>query len=400
MEERPVELPEGFFERLRKNPWEAAALTLVAIVVLALIGTGIALIARRRVASTPPPSATGYTPAPTSTPAPSAVPTRSAESSSSSTTSDTTTQATSTPSPGSSKTGSSSSLPARVPLIAYHVGDHVYVSAEDGSSAHDLGALGPGPLALSPDGRTLALVAGSAKSSRLLLVRVADARVTTVGPATQLQPVWEASSASLVYQAGAHDASILRVERDGSGKVRVGSGSNPGISPRGSYVLASARPNGLSVFTRRSRVTIATRSFASALWGGSSVIFYATSDSRETGAVIHSVSYGGRSDRVVGTVSGGGPSTPELVLPSPDGKKLLVTMSGDDGFSRLFVVTLSSRRVTPLTRRRDGYDPVWTTDSSGVVFVEGNPFQDEPTRLVRVASDGGNKQVLVQSATP
>ena len=398
MEERRVELPESAWERLRKRPVLLAALVVACVVVLAGVGLGAYVALRRSPTSAPVGSTRSPRPAPPAETSSSQPATRANEPTSS--TKPRTKPRTTKPPPAPA-------VPTlvRAPLLAYHVGPQLFVAHGDGSAPTEVGTLDVAAMSLSPDGKTLAVVTNASNGEhRLVLLDVATRAQTVVGPAEPVPPAWEASSASLVYQLGAHSPRIHRVRRNGTGDVEVLQGGNPGVSPDGRVVIASEPTAGgtgglLRVFRSGSASTIDTQSFASALTGGTSAIWFATADGGYAGGEVWSVGYGGGSMRRLAVLPDVGPSSPEAIVPSPTQRELLVQVLGDDGFSRLFVVDLTGR-VTPITSRRDAYPVGWSADGRRVLFVEGNTLLGEPTLLVSARSDGTGKRVLIEGAQP
>ena len=397
MEERRVELPESAWERLRKRPALLAALVIACVVVLAGAGFG-AYVALRRSPVAPIGSTRSPRPAPSGETSSSEPATRANEPTSS-------TKPRTKPRTTKPPAAPTSPTLARAPLVAYHVGPQLFVAHDDGTAATEVATLDVAALSLSPDGKTLAVVTNASEGDhRLVLVDVATRVQTVVGPAEPVSLAWEASSASLVYQLGAQSPRIHRVRRDGTGDVQVLQGGNPGISPDGRVIIASGPTLGgkgglLRVFRSGSASTIETQGFASALAGGTSVIWFATADGGYAGGEVWSVGYGGGSLRRLAVLPDVGPSSPEAVLPSPSQRQLFVQVLGDDGFSRLFVVDLAGR-VTPITTRRDCYPVGWSAEGRRVLFVEGNTLLGESSRLMSARSDGTGKRVLIEGAQP
>nr|MDA3936358.1 hypothetical protein [Actinomycetota bacterium] len=86
------------------------------------------------------------------------------------------------------------------------------------------------------------------------------------------------------------------------------------------------------------------------------------------------------------------------VLLSPDSRWIAYTAAGDDGYSRLFTIPTAGGTSRELSTRRDAYPVRWSSDGEYLLFIEGNAWHGEDTRLLRVRPDGTGRQTLVEGA--
>ena len=304
------------------------------------------------------------------------------------------------------------------PFVAYRLDGAVWVAREDGTDPRQV-ASSAEVYALAPDGATLAII----DHGTLTLVTVSDGSRVEVGPAHPLGLAWHPDSSEVYFvretDNGHGGSEVLVVGRTGGTAGVVTRGEAPAVGADGTVV---ALPPSGSVRIGRTvegdttsgsllvvpplghsrTITVDAPALACDVFG--STIVYSVSD-------VASLDAGGEPDiRVLG-VDGRGerrlvdpPRTArpfgygELMI-SPDGRRLLYAETGDDGYSRAWVVALDGGRPMPLTVRRDTYPVRWSADSERVFFVEGNAFQGEATSLLSARHDGIDRRVVVQGAS-
>jgi hypothetical protein len=83
---------------------------------------------------------------------------------------------------------------------------------------------------------------------------------------------------------------------------------------------------------------------------------------------------------------------------SPDGKRIVYAETGDDGYSRIFVVPVTGGATLELSSRRDAYPVTFSADGAQLFYIDGNALQGEATRLMAVRLDGTERRVVVEGA--
>ena len=287
--------------------------------------------------------------------------------------------------------------------IAFRLGRSLYVANEDGSGAVAMKRADP-VYALAPDGSALALV----RSGKLVIESVGDGRTTVVGSAELVTPVWTAdSSAALFVRAGDQGVpQVWRVRKDGSGAVSVGPGQGAAVSPDGTTLALLAteadsdspavtviRPGG-----RSSKVKVPNGNpVAVALSRGA--LYVSTLSPTGVAAIwVSAIDGSGRRELIGAMPADGKAAIYGRLLLSPDSRSLAYTADGDDGYSRIWVVSASGGSPRQVTARRDGYPLAWTSDGRGLLFFEGNSFQGESSALWRAEPDGSHRRMLVSGA--
>ncbi|HSK48392.1 MAG TPA: hypothetical protein VLA05_10390 [Coriobacteriia bacterium] len=294
----------------------------------------------------------------------------------------------------------------RAPLIAFRLGASVYVAYEDGSGANRIVKSPDGPYALSPDGKTLALVEGT----ELRLIDVASGDETTAGEAEEgFGPRWSADSSTLVYRrhkSGSSDSyELWTASRSGKGAARLADGEQAGYSPKGDVLVVLDASSGgeqgfvsVSVAGSALRPVPVTGGTPTAVGTNGDRLFVAMSNG-EQGSALVSLGTDGRGQRAVaGGVSGDMPAIWSAIWPSPDGGLLGLQATGDDGYARAFIVPSAGGASASLSRRRDGKLHGWSATGERVFLVEGNAFQGEPTSLVSMKRDGSARRDVVTGA--
>ncbi len=310
----------------------------------------------------------------------------------------------------SSAPPSSALLPGQEPplrspdgLIAYRKSGELYVGTGSGTAATVVARSGEGPYALSPDGRVLAHVTGG----RLWLVTVDDGRAVDAGAASGEDPglgecpVWSPDSKYVYFtRAGAGGrAEVWRVTAAGGEAERVMSGGCPSLSP-GGRVLAAVDAGGVmvSVAGAAPRLIAVAGATPVAVAAGDAELFVALIDVSGGSAIERMAIDGGRRTRVAGPPVDAPRATWGVLRLSPDGARLAVAAVGDDRYSRLSLFDLGSGRVTPVSSRRDTYVRYWDAGSRFLYYVEGNAYQGETTRFMRVEPSGLGRALVVDGA--
>ncbi|MCL5887504.1 MAG: hypothetical protein M1617_04255 [Actinobacteria bacterium] len=291
--------------------------------------------------------------------------------------------------------------PTRAPLMAFFRGEALWVAREDGSTQRQVARIADGVFALSPDGRVIALV----RSGALSMIDVATGRVSSAGRAHGSRPVWTHDSSSVFYvrelATGAGDLEVWRVSASGVGARRVHAGFSPAVAPDGTIACLSAEGGVWILRQGRAPAQFPVQGFVTAVEVSSSQVVYATdvvtSGSRATELwTVRTDGSGAR--RILSETPGDRPfSIRELSL-CPRQTHLLVTVTGDDGFSRTRVVEMATGRATPLAIRRDTYPIGWSADGIGIRLAEGNVFQGETSSIIAVRRDGTGRTLLAEDA--
>ncbi len=305
----------------------------------------------------------------------------------------------------------------RAPFIAYRLDGSIWVSGEDGSQARAITESSDGGYALSPDGTVLAVVEGG----ELALIGVSDGSRTVVGPAEPRNITWHPDSSAVLFLRAVDGSEgvtdVLRVGRTGGGATKVMQADGPVVALDGTVV---ARPNGVDgpasepvtgdLWVARPGVEprlIAAKGPVADCTVLSGRIVYAVSGMACIDAAgetlcepdIRTMALDGHGDtRLVGPPSSTRPFGYDELMISPDGKRLLYAETGDDGYSRTWMVALGGGAPTALTVRRDTYPVGWSADGTSVFFIEGNAFQGEVTSLMKASFDGTGRRVLVEGA--
>lgn len=379
-------------------------LLISGIVVLALVVLGLTGWAVFR--PKPKPSTPGtFTPAEETSASTSA--TASAE------TSETTSAVTSVSASTSGGASSSSSAPpvtvVRAGKIAFLLGNGVFVANEDGAGAKQVVAQvdSGATFSLSPDGGTLALVSGTDPKS-LELIDIATGQAVQVPNAIDL-PDWAPDSTWVAYTAhNGGSFAVRRVNRDGSGDTMLSApGADPEISPDGTKVAYSLDdpPNAadsLQVIDLVSNKILAVPKSAGAVncaWGPDGSLYF-VQPGKSGGGVASVAAPPLSGTRVLGSIATtsqvGGPGN---LYPSPNGKSLLLTYVGDDGYSRMFVLDVKDGSVRALVPRDDAYPLGWSVDGSHILYIQGNVSSpNQTTSLYRINPDGSQRLMVVGGA--
>lgn len=291
----------------------------------------------------------------------------------------------------------------REPFIAYRLDGALWVAGEDGGAAARVTQAPAGSFALSPDGKTLAIV--DMPAGRLRLVDVASGSERSVpGSATDVgPPSWSPDSTWVAYTAAGARLDVARVNADGSGaQTLVASAYRPRVSPDGrrvAYALPQASagdallvadvgkgagtmlvPDGVSDFT----------------WAGSSIAYSRTL--RDVPPEVRVMRADGSGDIELFEYTGRRPVAIADMVASPDGTRVLFAETGDDGYSRMWVAATDGSGKRFLSVRRDDYPLGWSAAGEWAYFIQGNARQGDPTALMRVRPDATGLTVVVDGA--
>jgi Tol biopolymer transport system component len=392
-------------ETSRKRTWLIA---IVLSVVVLLVGVGVAfgVMAMRR-----PTTPRADISAIESTSSVSALPTGSPAATSSPNTSATSPSTTPTPTPASSST-----QVVRAGRVAYRFSGAIWVADENGSNPKQVIASTNDEFSLSPDGKTLVVMASTGGGARLIDVN--SLAIYAVPAAVKPLPAWSPDSSWIAYTA--YDStgySVRRVNRDATGDTLIHAGAAPVVSADGTRIAFTATPHVSTEGTDPIQVLdLSTPTKTQQVKNSAGATYYAYASS---GTLFFVVQHSARwelwsadshlSTRRVATVStsltGVAPqpqAQPGPLIPSPDGSKIAFAIVGDESSSTVCVATVSSGAVKALLPPADvqmSRTPVqWLLDGSAILFVEGNADQGEATNLDRMKPDGSGKVVVKKGA--
>ncbi len=286
--------------------------------------------------------------------------------------------------------------------IAYRRGTTVYVADPDGSNERRVATSAQGVFSVAPDGRTVALV--DAGTGTLALFDLATGKRTAVGAANQEPPVWPLASGWAVYSTGSGtSARVRRVDRDGTHGKELFSGDQAAVSPDGSIIcgIAHSASGASSVIVHRAAKVVAlpVTGYATDVACNASRAFYSLAGDDGAESSIRSMSLSGSDDRPLrdGPLAGSRVSFQDLCV-TADGNTIAFTETGDDGYSRLFVMGSDGAGVRSISVRRDDYPLCWGCDGR-LFFIEGNTIQGETARLMAVGADGIGRVVIAEGVT-
>jgi Tol biopolymer transport system component len=262
---------------------------------------------------------------------------------------------------------------------------------------------------LSPDGKTL--VVAPTASTYVLVDTTSLTQLSISGPIDL--PVWSPDSSWLAYTArtasGGYE--VRRINRDGSGDARVLSGAaRPQIAPDGQRIAVnqSIDPTStdiLRVFDNGYNGSRVVRPVANGkgaqtfAWAAGGVLYFAKDRIGTAAGWIGVTDKGVTKSSVISTLPlTDPPVSPGDLYPSPDGSKVLFSMTGDDGHSRLYVADTSAKKVIALTSLYDEYPKAWVLDGTAVLFIRGNAIQNETTALWKMNPNNTGRTELVKNA--
>ena len=292
--------------------------------------------------------------------------------------------------------------------IAYRIAHSLHVANEDGSAATP--AYGSSSAyALSPDGLNVASIEGGELAIVAVGRRPASKAALTPGtPAEDVTPVWTPDSSEVLFVRADKDGvpSVWRYIVSAGTSMKVGPGSGMALSPDGGTTVTlptEATDSGVLGVWRadgRSYTVTAPAGDPVAVAVANGRIYVSTMSSSGD-ASLWSLSLDGKQHkRLEGATSAGSTSATygQLIL-SPDGSRLLYTVEGDDGYSRIRIVPTAGGTSVAISGRRDGYPLEWTADGKHVLFIEGNAYQGQTTALWRSDLTGHQRKELVKQAT-
>jgi len=385
----------------QRNRTMLIAGVLALIVVLIGAGVAFAVLAHRPTSVRPPMTPAEET---SESPQPSTLASASLDATSSAVATSTLTTTTT-----STATTSTTGQVVRSGRIAYRLGSQIWVSSEDGTGAKAVYTSASGEYALSPDGKTL--VVAPTASTCVLVDTTSLTQLPVSGPIEL--PVWSPDSSWLAYTArtttGGYE--VRRINRDGSGDARVLSGAaRPQIAPDGQRIAVNQSIDPTSTDILRvfdngyngSKVVRAVPNGKGAqtfAWAAGGILYFAKDRIGTAAGLIGVTDKGITKSSVISTLPiTDPPVSPGDLYPSPDGSKVLFSMTGDDGFSQLYIADASAKKVTPLTSLYSEYPKGWLLDGTGVLFIRGNAIQNETTGLWRMHPNDTGRTLLVKDA--
>ncbi len=298
----------------------------------------------------------------------------------------------------------------RAAKIAFRLANTVYVASEDGSGKKPIftSAL-HGKFALSPDGTTLAIVDESSTTG-VMVIDVTTGRQLRIPGAVDL-PAWSPDSTWLAYTTETSSVpSLHRIIRDGTGaELLVTPGAEPKFSADGhaiAYVASSQpipqTPRVFDLSTRTSKVVPGAKNSLDYAWKPDGSLYFLQAGSTGNGVISYANKALTHATKLVTLPSPSTTSTvlvPAGLLPSPDGTRIVLTDTGDDGYSRMLAVTVATGQINSLTTHFDAYPWEWTADGKAILYVLGNALQGEKTSLYRMAPDGSGNRMIVSGAS-
>lgn len=404
MEERHVEIPDSFWERMKSRPW--MLLGLAAAVALVLGVGGYALLQARVgdgsqaqmvelddiIGSDGRSAEAGYGSSDDET--------RAVDATGSAGSPAAGEGGSDEPSPDASDGSSPDDAHRRAPMVAYRNDGTLWVAAEDGSGARAAATVDSGAFALSPDGTWLAYVDSGSETLHIVEMSRTEPVDRTIGPAKDLPLAWAPDSTALAYTAPGDVLAIRVVRADGTSDRELAPGHRPAFSPdgdrialvanavpgqTGSVVIVDLDGEGGGIGVRATEV----------VWGGDGLLVSVARDGGSAAILTTAVDGSGYRELVAGGSSDGRPVMYSGLCVSPDGASLMYATTGDDGHSAVSVLRTKDGHAVSMSVRRDTYPLCWSADGSRVFFVEGNAFQGEHTSLLSAASDGMGRSVVV-----
>lgn len=309
--------------------------------------------------------------------------------------------------PASPSAGATVTTPSgtRAPRIAFRLGATLYIAAEDGSGPVPVAKAAEGPFALSADGSTLAYISGGT----LRLVDIASAKAIEAGPAIEARPAWSADSKSVyaVRTAGT-GSEVFRVSARGGKVTRIASGGSVAVARDGDVVAigpedsasGNAAKQVLVVRKGRSPVAVPAPGAVTGVGVSSTRIFVGTIDDSGSVSTWSMGIDGSAREALAVPAASDKPAPVQVLMVSPDGRWLVSSATGDDGYSRTITQRLGGTQSAPISLRRDTYPESFSADGKWLYFIEGNAWQGEQTALKRCRLDGMGRVLVVSGAEP
>lgn len=294
--------------------------------------------------------------------------------------------------------------------IAFHLGKTLYISSEDGKTKTPMHVVGT-DYALSPDGTAVAAV----EKGKLLVAEVGEHLLASSAlkpglTAEAVAPVWLPDGSAVLFLR-ADDNGIAKVwsyHRQSRTASVVAPGNGVAVSPDGRTIALLPVDDEEDPSVKVGPLTGGGKAMQfggespSALALGSDRVFVAVSSASGSAAIWSAKLDGSDKKKLVGGKLTGDVSTTfgeGALMLSPDGKKLLFSADGDDGYSRLFIVPTTGGAPVAISGRRDEYAIGWSRDGKHILFISGNEFQDQSTALMISDMEGHNRVKLVTGAT-
>lgn len=305
---------------------------------------------------------------------------------------------------------------ARKTPIAFVLGGRIHVADEDGSQAVSVAPRG-GAHAVSPDGSTLAVVYSEQSmvgtSRTVTLFDTATGASRTIGTDVAVaQPAWSPDSSWLVFTTISDDTTtgLYRVPATGGTPTLVAeSAAMPRVSADGAYIaygpaeqMSGDEPVQVLAVGKKRAARVVTGSTGAVSWGwgpGPALYFTKPGADEASWELWEAKSPSFRGTRL-GAVDLVAPAFAfGDVLPSPDGRYILLAAVGDDAYSRMWIADLVEGRFSQIETRRDAYPLSWGSDGR-VLFFEGNTYQGESGVLASVLPDGTSRRLVVTGVEP
>lgn len=298
------------------------------------------------------------------------------------------------------------------PKIAFVLGGRIYIAEQDGSSPVAVAPAG-GAYALSPDNKTIALVADASGAAGAMgtvsLVDTSSGMMTGLGQGARFAPpVWSTDSRWVFVATTASDGTsrIVRYARgDGASKMVATAASAVRASVEGDRIAYGGAlgddPVAITVAKLDgggAKVVSGSKGAPAWGWGPGQELYYVTeSETPGTWQLNRALAPKFKGEPIATLTLSAPAFAVGEVLVSADGRYVLMSAVGDDAHSRLWVADVEGQRIGAIATRHDAYPVGW--DSSGrALLFEGNTFQGEPSVLVSVLPDGTSRRALVTGA--
>ncbi len=298
----------------------------------------------------------------------------------------------------------------RAAVVAFRLGASIYVAAEDGGGAVAITrSAEEEPYALSPDGRTLAVVQGG----MLQLVDVRTRALVSAGTADAgMRPEWSSDSTRVVFRRTAKNSGdgfdIWSVSRSGTDAKRLVPGKGAAWSPAGNVLVTmtdsapdpgagggavSVSVDGGDFKTFAVRTTLVT-----AVGTDGKRVYVGTTEGGSTSRLLSFALDGTGEREIAKAVPGERIAFWSKIVPAPGDGPIALQANGDDGYARSFLIASAGGTFTELSRLRDARIHAWSASGEQLFLIEGNAFQGQQTSLVCVGRDGSGRRDIVTGA--